>query len=152
MAAMRTRDILERAREFHAQLSRFYERMGEAAGREKIRLLLTYMSRHETHLAEQLARYREEAAREVLDTWFKYVPEKATGECFEGLVIPSGATVEEVVRMALRLDRCLVDLYTEMAERAVSGEVRDLFQSLLKSERKQENKMVRDALALDQEM
>jgi rubrerythrin len=152
MTTQRTRDILQRAREFHTQLSRFYERMGATAGREKIRMLLTYMSRHETNLAECLARYEREAAERVLDTWFKYVSEKATCKCFEGVVIPPEATVEEVVRIALWLDRCLVDLYTETAERAVSQEVRDLFTSLLKTEQKEENQMVRNALTLDQEM
>ena len=152
MTTQRTRDILERAREFHAQLSRFYERMGETVGHEKIRMLLTYMSRHETNLAECLARYERDAAERVLDTWFKYVSEKATCKCFEGVVIPPDATVDDVVQIALRLDRCLVDLYTETAERAVSQEVRDLFTSLLKTEQKQENRMVRDALTLDQEI
>ncbi|MBU1909561.1 MAG: hypothetical protein KJ726_05915 [Verrucomicrobia bacterium] len=152
MTTQRTRDILERAREFHAQLSRFYERMGESVDHEKIRMLLTYMSRHETNLAECLTRYKREAAERVLDTWFKYVSEKATCKSFEGVVIRPDATVEEVVQIALRLDRCLVDLYTEMAERAVSQEVRDLFMSLLKTEQKEENQMVRNAFTLDQEI
>lgn len=152
MPAQRTRDILERARAFHAELSRFYERMGERADREKLKMLLTYMSRHETNLAECLRRYEREAAQRILDTWFKYPSDKADGAGLEQLSIDPSATVEEVVQLALKLDRALVDLYTEMAAQSVSQEVRDLFSSLLRTEQKEENQMVRNALTLDQEM
>ena len=152
MTVQRTRDVLERAREFHTQLSLFYERMGAQAGREKLKMLLTYMSRHETNLADCLHRYEREAAQRILDTWFKYPSDKASCKCFENLTIHPDATVEEVVQLALQLDRCLVDLYTEMAAQSVSQEVRDLFNGLLRTEQKEENQMVRNALTLDQEI
>lgn len=152
MTAQRTRDILERAREFHAQLGRFYERMGGQVGREKVKMLLTYMSRHETNLADCLGRYKREAAQRILDTWFKYPSDKGSCQCLENLAIPPDAGVEDVVQLALKLDRCLVELYSEMAAQAVSQEVRDLFANLLKTEQKEETKMVRNALMLDQEI
>lgn len=147
----RTRDILENARAFHAQLSDFYAQMGRAAGREKIKMLLTYMSRHESNLAECLGRYEKDAARRVLDTWFRFASSPPTCKCFEDLRISPDASVEDVVRMALNIDQCLIDLYKEMAERAVSQEVRDLFQSLLNMEEKEGAAMVRNALILDRE-
>ena len=147
----RTRDILQRAREFHAQLSDFYAQMGRTVGREKIRMLLTYMSRHESNLAECLGQYEKDAARRVLDTWFRYSPDQPLCKCFEGVQISPDASVEDVVRMALQFDACLLDNYREMAERAVSVEVRELFQSLLKMEEKEGSALARNALLLDRE-
>ncbi len=37
-------------------------------------MLLDYLSRHEKHREETLAKYEEEASKKVMETWFKYIP------------------------------------------------------------------------------
>lgn len=150
--ALRIRDVLEKARNFHIQLAQFYEQRQAAAGNEKLKVLLNYMQRHEKNLAETLARFSHEAAQRLLDTWLSFVPDDAMCECVKELTIPPGASIDEVVRLALRLDQCLVQLYTQMAERAPTREVRELFLALLREEQKERIHMLRNALTMEEEL
>jgi len=145
-----TRDVLERARTFHRKLAEYYEQLGAVQGKDKVRMLLDYMGRHERRLEEAIANYEEDASRGVLNTWFKYTPEQATYRCFEDIEVKPDMTVEEVIKTALRMDNCLVELYRGMAERSVSEEVRQLFDDLLRLEQSEELAMVRSALEINE--
>jgi len=146
MAYQQTRDILERARDFHHQLSEFYRRLGDSAERATVKMLLEYMSRHEKHLEESLAVYEEAAAGNVLDSWFKYTPERATCKCFEGVELGASMSVGDVVSIAMRLDDCLVNLYKEAAESLPAGQVQEVFAKLLEQEEQEKVRLTRDAL------
>ena len=66
MGCRSTRELLDLVRDFHKQLSELYARMAEVATKEKVKMLLNYMSRHETQLEQCLARYEEHAAKSLL--------------------------------------------------------------------------------------
>ncbi len=151
MAFERVRDILNHAKDFHRRLGEFYAQCGAGADREKVRILLNYMSRHEANLAECLAMYEREAAARILDTWFKYPPEMPTCRCFECIRLEPDMGVDEIVEAALKVDACLLDLYRRTAEQSVSREVRDLFNELVEREKKEETECLRNALTFDEQ-
>ena len=144
----RTQDVLDHARAFHSKLSELYENLAEEAQQERVKMLLTYLSRHEEHMEESLAGYEEGASRSILDTWFKYIPGEAKLLQCEGITLEPDMSVDDIVAAALRMDNCLVDLYKEMAATAVSQEVKEVFANLLRMEEQQQHKLVRNTLLL----
>lgn len=143
-----TRDVLDHARAFHGELGKLYERLAGEAQQERVKMLLNYLSRHEEHLEEGLAQYEEGASKRILDTWFKYVPgEDRLREC-QSIQLERDMSVDDVVAVALRLDTCLLDLYKEMADTAVSQEVKDVFTNLLDMEEQEKHKLARNTLLL----
>ncbi len=151
MAFKRVRDILDRARQFHEALSEFYAQNAERAAEEKSGILLNYMSRHEKNMVACLAEYENGAAEGVLNAWFKFPPEMKHCQCFECLTVAPGMTAEDLRQTALRVDRCLLDLYRRAGEKATSPAVRELFAQLLALEEKEETKALREALSFDQQ-
>ena len=67
MPYKKTRDILDRARTFHNNISERYRTLSVAAEKEKVKMLLDYLSRHEKNLAKSLEEYEEDASREILE-------------------------------------------------------------------------------------
>ena len=47
MSIHQTRDILEYVKKFHEKLSDFYEDLGNQTDKERLKILLDYMSRHQ---------------------------------------------------------------------------------------------------------
>jgi rubrerythrin len=150
MVSQRTIDILEYLKDFHRQISAFYSRLSNEAEKERMKMLLDYMSRHEQHMAEYLTDYEQEAAKKVLNTWFKYNVSHDARQCIENVKIAPEMSLEEVIRISLEFDRCLVGLYRELADQAVSQDVKNLFLDLLEMEKKEEIKCIRDALLFEQ--
>lgn len=149
MTVQRTRDVLERAREFHRQLGAFYHDLESKTDRPRVKLLLDYMSLHEERLDAFLEKYEQVAEKGVLNAWLQNVPELAACKCFEQLHLSPDMTADEVVRIALGLDECLVKLYETVAQQAPSTDVKELFQELLEQVRKEDRQLVRDALELE---
>lgn len=143
------KDVLERARVFHRDMSAFYGRMSNVAERERVRLVLDYLARHERYMDDCLSAFEKGAGKQVLTTWYKYTPPKATVAALSGIELRPDMSVEDVLKVAFRLDECLVALYRGMAEGAPSVEIRDLFNKLLELEKKAEHQLVRDTVEME---
>lgn len=143
------KDIIDRICGIHSQLSWFYQTMGDAAAKERVRLLLQYISRHERNLESSLAKYQEGASRAVLNTWFKNTPDNPLRTCLGNVTITADMSTDEVIRIVLAMDRCLVDNFRRIADGAVAEEVKSLFQDLISLEEREEHKLMRDALELE---
>jgi hypothetical protein len=143
------RDVLNRARTFHGKLCDLYGRMSDIAEKERVKLVLNYMSRHEHYMDECLSAFEKGANKQVLETWYKYTSPKSTVAALEGIELRTDMTVEDVLKVAMRLDECLVDLYRGMAEGAPSAELRSLFQELLELENMEQRQLVRDAVEME---
>ena len=144
----RTRDVLDHARTFHNELRKAYQKLSSETEKERIRMLLDYVSRHEEHLEESLTAYEARASKKVLDTWFKYVPEEDKLQNVQDLKLEPDMSIDDIIDVTLRMDNCLVDLYKEMAEAAVSQEVKEVFTNLLNMVEQEKHKLVRNALHL----
>lgn len=144
-----TYDIIDCLRSFHQQMKDFYERLHEKDEKQKVKMLLDYLSRHEKHREETLAKYEEEASRKVMETWFKYIPKVLYPDCFENISIRSNMSVDDVIGIALHFNNCLVELYTRLVENTPGNEVRNVFISLLERMKKEKMNLARDALWLN---
>ncbi len=142
MGLERTRDVLDKARAFHRELSAFYRRMEDRADRERVKLLLDYLSGHERKMEERLAQFEETAARRILDTWYKYAPGDEIREALKLVRVEEGMTAPEIICMALRLDENLLRLYRRAAELAPAEPVRQLFQGLYEEGKKERAHLV----------
>ena len=111
---------------------------------------MDYLSRHEKHLEENLARYEEEVSGKILNAWFQYPPPKEVLNTCKSAVIPGqeDLSIDGVVEMALQLDDCLIDLYKEMIKSSELEEVKEVFNNLLEMEKREKLDLVRNALEL----
>lgn len=145
------KDVLDHARKFHREVSEFYGRLTQKKQKERVKILLDYMSRHEKHLEESLAQYEEGVSEKILNTWLQYPPPKETLDLCKKLSIEDNEnlTVEQVIELALKLDDCLVNLYRMMIESAETEEIKEVFANLLAMEKQEEINLVRDTLRFD---
>ncbi len=149
MAFDQTKDVLKHARKFHQKLGVFYEDLKESASRERVRTLLDYMSRHEKHLDACLAEYEEQVSDNVLDTYFKYGSESTELTAIADFEIEPDMGVDDVVAAAMHFDACLVAFYREMAQRALSEKVREVFQNLLEMEQHEQIELSKRVLDIE---
>ncbi|OQA26084.1 MAG: hypothetical protein BWY59_01521 [Verrucomicrobia bacterium ADurb.Bin345] len=147
MAFETMRSVLDYAKKFHQDLAAFYAGLEDRTGQEKMRILLNYMSRHEEHLMECLKQYEADATESILNVWFKYTPDMPQCRCFEKIKFSPDMTVDEIVDAARTIDRCFVDLYRQMAEKAPTPETKDLFKKLLEMEQREEVLCLSNALS-----
>lgn len=144
MSQERVIDVIDHARNFYSQLSRYYDDLSIIADQERVKILLDYLSECEKRHEKALAEYEEIASDDVIDTWLKCGADAATSEAFESARLTSDMDVDTVLREALRLDQCLSDLYQEIIDRAQTDRIKEVFSNLLESNKKEMHDLVRD--------
>ena len=144
-----TSELIDYVRLFHKKMRGFYDQLHEKAEKQRVKMLLEYLSRHEKHREETLAKYEKEASNKVMDTWFQYVPENISSDCFKKIVNKSNISVDDVVSNVLHLNNCLIELYRGIIEETAVEEVKDVFKSLLNRIEQEERDLVRDASRLN---
>lgn len=142
------KDVLDHGRQLHADLRGFYESLNEKEQQARVRMLLDYLSRHELHLEETVARFEGESKKQVLDTWMQYAPSIDVNKLInvKSLAAHGDMSVDEVVRLAIEFDDAMVELYREAADEADISRVKDVFRNLVELESHEKLKMVRDTL------
>jgi len=147
MAFETTKDVLDHARKFHTKLGDFYNLLSSKSEKQRVKLLLDYMSEHEKYLEETLCRYEEEVSKKILNTWFRYSPPKELLEICRGVSLNriDELSVDDVIEMAVKLNQCLIDFYKEMSKNSKTDLIREAFTNLMEMEKRQELELVRDA-------
>jgi rubrerythrin len=145
MSNEQTRDILEHAQQFHRQVSEYYDRLGGQTDKQRIKMLLYYLSRHEKHLAESLAEFEHSAPQSVLNTCFKVGHELKTFDVIKRSHVTPDMSVDDVIELGLEFDNCLIAVYQDLAQEAPDEKVRSVFQNLLEMEQKEKQQLVRNA-------
>lgn len=141
------KDVLEYGKKIHEDLGGFYDSINALEQQTRVRMLLDYMSRHESHLEETLARYESEThKKQILDTWLQYSPSIDIEKMIGCQYIHSDMEVDEVVRLAIGFDDALVALYREAGAEIEVPQVREVLANLMEMERQEKLKLVRDAL------
>jgi rubrerythrin len=148
MAFEQARDVIERARTIHKRMGEQYDLLGDVAERPRVKMLLDYLSRHERHLDEVLAKYEEAISKRILDCWFNYTPEMIPEDCVNCGDLSPDMSIDEIIKRAALVDECLLRLYEEMSNRAPHEDVRNVFQTLLEMEKREELELMRNALEL----
>ena len=149
--APRLQVILEyesQARKFHRKLSEFYEELKDSASKERTRALLGYMSRHEQYLDECLAAFQRDVSSNVLDSYYQYDSDATNLREITEFSIKPDMDVEDVVAAAMHFDSCLIKFYREMAARAPSSTVQEVFENLLVMEEHEQLELSKTMLEL----
>ncbi len=127
---IRVKDLLEFIQNFHKQLSDYFSELSEEADKKRVKVLLSYMSRHEKNFEKATAEYNEKTKQRLMDTWMQYAPDYGMLDIEQVKRIDSDMSVDDVVDTALKLDEQLVKFY-EKAERLVDYKVvKNLFAKL----------------------
>ncbi len=145
MSQERVLDVIDHARNFYSQLSRYYDELSVIADQERVKILLNYLSECEKRHEQALSEYEELASGDIIDTWFKCGADKATDKSFEPAELSADMDVDTVLREALRLDQCLSDLYQEAIDRAQTDRIKEVFTNLLEANKKDMRDLVRDS-------
>jgi rubrerythrin len=140
----RVLDIIDHARAFYTQLSKYYDELSVVADRERVKILLNYLSACEKRHEQALTEYEETAPQDVIDTWFKCGADMVTDLSCQPLKLTSDMDIDTILREALRLDQCLSDLYQEAMDRAQTDRIKEVFTNLLETNKKDMHNLVRD--------
>ena len=63
------KNMLEQVRDFHGQLAQYYDQLSKGAEKQRVKMLLDHMSKHEQDLQEGLRAYEETATQNVMETY-----------------------------------------------------------------------------------
>ncbi|MBW2726201.1 MAG: hypothetical protein JRE71_17630 [Deltaproteobacteria bacterium] len=138
MAVTNVACVLRRAGDFEHQLMIYYLDLAEQTTREGVRLLTDYMARHRRRLAEALERFPAKDYQWISAHPLRYEPVASECDHFAARILPSDATAAEVLDLAIELDECLISLYRQVAQQDVEPEVKELFESLVRAEERDE--------------
>lgn len=142
------KEFVEFGRQFHAAIGRLYETLGEHAELERVRMLLDFLQRHEQNLEAALARFEKNSHSGILEAWLEYSPSLDVDAVLAEIKLPEKPSSDDIIAAALKFDDALIELYREVAEKAVNHNTRVTFQSLLTLEQGEKNQIARAALSL----
>ncbi len=138
MAVTNVACVLRRASDFEHQLMTYYLDLAEQSTREGVRLLTDYMGRHRRRLAEALERFPAEEYCRISALPLRYEPVSSECDHFETRILPPDATAADVLDVAIELDECLIAIYRQVAQQDVEPDVKELFESLVRREERDE--------------
>ena len=138
MAVITIADVLHRAEEFEKMLADYYRDVAEHSSREGVKMLTDYMSRHRIRIAGRLAKLEPGQVQRICSTPLRYEPQAADCRCFDGVELPPDAAAAQVLDVAVTFDQCLVKLCRQVVQQPVDDEVKELFESLICAEERDE--------------
>lgn len=150
MRFKQVKDIIDWIIEFHNDLSKKYHQMSEKNQSVRVKLLLDYLSDHETQLKQALEKYKNESnVDSVLQTWFNQMPNPDYPKTLQELrACLCCVSVDETVTMAIQFHDLLIRMYEDLRNSSETQTVKDFFQSLYDMENHEKMRMVRDAARL----
>jgi rubrerythrin len=146
MANQQVRDVLTEVAGFHHRLAGLYRRTADQSSRERMRMLLYYLSRHEDHLAEALSGFEASGRQAVLDHWLPLKTVEHLLADLKRIELPPQLGTEELVERALYFDNLVITFYRTLAEQIPDEPVRQLFLTLLRLEQREEKALSRDTI------
>ena len=144
-----TREIIEDIRLSHSRMSDYFDQLHRKDEKEKLKILLDYLTQHEKHRDEILAKYEDETSSKSMDVWFKYIPMNDISKYLENVRIESNMSVQDVVGIALDLDDQLIKMYKRLVDNSKNTEIRNMFNCLLSRLEQEKRNLARDTLWLN---
>ncbi len=143
------KDVIEQVKAFHVRLGNFFQKLSEEVEKDRVKLLLEYMSRHHDNLAYIMEEYEESVAKRILDTWVMYVNEECDLSPFFDAKLGPNMTAQEALLVAADLDKCLIETYEAMLQNDIPDDVSEVFEGLLEKEKQGKIKMAKAALKIE---
>jgi succinate dehydrogenase flavin-adding protein (antitoxin of CptAB toxin-antitoxin module) len=146
MRFTQVKEMFEQVGAFHGQLADYYEHLSDSTDQQRVKLLLDHLGSHERHLEETLKAYEGDTTRHVMDTYVDCVGcDEIFITCQQTPVTPD-MTVQGVIGTAMDVDRCLQHFYRQVADKADSEAVREIFENLIEQEESELRNLALDAL------
>jgi rubrerythrin len=142
------REFVDFGKHLHGKIKELYDDLNEHARLERVKMLLDFLSRHEQHMEESLARFEKESRHGILEAWLEYSPGLDVDKVMDRFHLRENPSSDEIVQIAMDFDDTLVSLYKEVAEKANNPKVKALFKNLLQLEEKEKVQVARAAMTL----
>jgi len=144
------RDIIHWTRAYHQQLAESLKHSSAAHQNERARMLLDYLSEHETKLAEAVRAFEESDNLNALDTWIMEYLNKTPIKPIAEINAPfSTLSTEEIINSIETEHGKIIDLYRFLAGRAVATPAVDLLEELAALEEHEAMRLARASGSLD---
>ena len=147
MTAATTHSLVDLVSQFHRQLAQHCSQTARLNQDERVRLLLDYVGRHETHLAAALQSYENQAREKILATWFRNAPTNALPR-LDQHALSATSTVDDVIEWAVEMDNAIISFYRTLATEAETPDLKKVLDNLLAMEESEQHRMVRSALRI----
>jgi hypothetical protein len=147
MSFKTVRDVLQLSQDIHKNAAILYEQLREQTQRERIDMLLKFLSQHEEELAQTLAKVQGDVSERILDEWHQTELTSIASVLDGCKQCHADISLQELVELALKVDDSLISLYRHMASEASTDEGRQLFNNLVVLEENEKMKTARAALS-----
>lgn len=150
MQAETLRDVMDWTRALHGSLAEGLERSAGNSKRERVKMLLDYLSEHERRLQRIVELSEEDASVKALNTWcydyFENAPVSLRRIELEDL---SDREPDEIIATVIDMHEMVIDLYQYLKGRAETATSRELVEGLLDMEEHEAMLIARDARAME---
>jgi hypothetical protein len=134
-------EIIGQIQSYHMQVAKLYHDIYEKIENREMKILIYDLYDHEKTRERYLERHKRIA--EAMNCWLDFPCEKLSNqisECFENLNTRSDLSMEELIRIELHFDDCLIKLYNILAsENELSEVVSNIFYYMLKKTTREKN-------------
>ncbi len=143
------KDVVDHSRQLHQQISQFYHKLSEKNAQARVSMLLEFLQRHEANLADTLNKFEKDKSQKVLDSWLQFSPDQDLNQELAEMEVNENMDADDVVEVALKLDKYFIDLYQDMVDGATSSAVKEVFQNLLDMEEHERIQTAKAALQIN---
>lgn len=135
MAIVTVGEILDRARDFEAQLERRYAEIRDCSQDNGVRLVTYYLARHRRHQDQALAGLDAALIAHVRAVELKFdTPFDVSSRLRFPELAPETVTGDELIEAAIGYDGELVALYRRVLDQPLNDEVRAVIEALIRVE------------------
>lgn len=132
-------EIIRQIQSYHRQVAQLYITISDRVEDKKMKSLIRELYEHEKSREQYLERHRKIA--EAMNCWLDFPCEKLSdqiSECLKALDLQESLGMEELVKIQLHFDDCLIKLYNILAsENALSESAATIFYYMLRKTEKE---------------
>lgn len=132
-------EIIGKIQSYHRQVAQLYSTICDSIEDENMKSTIRDLYEHEKTREEYLERHRKIA--EAMNCWLDFPCEKLSdqiAECFKVLDLHQSMSMEDLIKIELHFDDCLIKLYNILAsENELSESVATIFYYMLRKTEKE---------------
>ncbi len=144
-----TKDVIVQSKKFHHLLADYYQSLSVNSDKARFKLLLDYLEERERTIEETLSDLELSLSPKVLNTWFSHSNCREKFIELSNLVLKGSPSIEYVIDEFVRIDNCLIELYSMFAERSNNADTRAFFSNLVKLEENHQIKALKNAAQVE---
>ncbi len=133
--------IIEEIQSYHKQVAQLYYGLYENIEDKEMKLIVYDLYEYETSRDKYLEKHKKVA--EAMKDWLDFPCDKLSNQisdCFKNINTESDLTMEDLIKLELHFDNCLIKLYAILAsENELSETIINTFYYMLKKTKKEES-------------